>query len=366
MVLALTALLGLLATGCATRGPDSPYIAPPFDPSRQGWEENFARLKTEELQLPKKEEYYIGPGDILSLSLVGRQELLGNADGSPLKLQVTENPLISLPYVGAIRAHGKTPEQLQDDIRVAFLTQIKDPVPVLTVEKYYYNQVAVLGSVKVPGKFPLEAGDTVLDAVFKAGGLTFGGQSGGLPPARVLKVFREKLTQRERTDLSPEDLIAKLREGEKDVVPRREIVIPLDEFLLGGNLSYNIPLVPNDIVFIPPAGAVSTHGHLKTPRVVFLGPSLRTVVQVITECGGMKYKAASRIEVVRMNPDGTTVSFFMHSRKMLNREIEDFVLQDNDQIFVYKNTWRTVVDTVLSFFKATATTGVNATYSPVP
>lgn len=360
-------LLLVCGSACRTRGPGSPYVAPPFDPSRQQWEESFKRLKTSEIQLPAKGQYYIGPGDVLSLSLIGRPEILGeNQNDKKFSILITENPFITLPFVGAITAHGKTPQELQEAIRVAYSTVIKEPVPVLTVEKYYYNQVAVLGSVKNPGKFPLEAGDTVLDAVFRAGGLTFGGASGGLPPSRVLKVYREKVSQKEKTILTPNELLDRLKEREGEVVPRDEIVVPLDEFLLGGNLAYNIPLQANDIVFIPPAGAVSVHGQVTNPRVIFLGPSLRTVVQVLTECGGLKYKAASRIEVVRANPDGTTASYFMHSRNMLNRKIEDFTLQDNDQVFVYKNTWRTLVDGAMGLFRATATTGINATYNPVP
>ncbi|MCC6547323.1 polysaccharide export protein [Candidatus Sumerlaeota bacterium] len=357
----------VLTTACQTRGPNSPYVAPPYDPSRQSWEGQLEKLRSQEMQLPKREDYYIGPGDVLSLSLVGRQELLGETeDGKGLEILVTENPLITLPLVGAIRAHGKTPQQLEEDIKVAYSKQVKDPVPVLTIQKYYANQVAVLGSVKTPGKYPLEAGDTVLDSVFKAGGLTFGGPTGNLPPARILKVYREKLTQREKTELTPEQLVEKLKEADNQVIPRTEIVIPLDEFLFGGNLSYNIPVVPNDIVFIPPAGTVSVHGQVTNPRVVFLGPSLRTVVQVITETGGLKYKAASRIEIVRTNSDGSTVSFFMHARKMLRRDVEDFVLQDNDQVFIYKNTWRTFVDSALGIFRASVNTGINTTYSPIP
>ena len=367
LLLLLTLCAIAFTVGCKTRGPNSPYVAPPYDPSRQAWEGQLEKLRSQEMQLPKREDYYIGPGDVPSLSLVGRQEILGETEsGKGLEILVTENPLITLPLVGAIRAHGKTPQQLEQDIKVAYSAQLKDPIPVLTVQKYYANQVAVLGSVKMPGKYPLEAGDTVLDSVFKAGGLTFGGPSGNLPPARILKVYREKLTQREKTELTPDELVAKLKEGDNQVIPRREIILPLDEFLFGGNLSYNIPVVPNDIVFIPPAGTVSVHGQVTTPRVVFLGPSLRTVIQVVTECGGLKYKAASRIEVVRTNADGSTVSFFMHVRKMLRRDVEDFVLQDNDQIFIYKNTWRTVVDSALGIFKASVNTGINTTYSPVP
>jgi protein involved in polysaccharide export with SLBB domain len=357
-------LLSFLATGCGTRGPNSAAVGSPVDVDRVGWESDLQRINSGELQLPSVGDYRLGPGDVITLSIVGRPDILGvDAEGEPFRVEITENPAIVLPYIGAIRAHGKSPDQLQTDIQNAYRSIVREPIIILNVEKYFYNQVVILGSVNTPGRYKLDVGDTVLDGIFKAGGLTFGGQR-TLPPARVLKLYREKVGQEQRLTLKPEELLELFKDEKGLISTREEITIPLEEFIFGGDLRYNIPLQPNDVLFIPPAGTVSVHGPVRTPRVVFLGPGLRTISQVMTECGGMRFKAASRVEVVRNNADGTTTSYFMNARRIMKREQPDFILEDNDQVFAFSHPVRSTFDTIGSIFKGTASAGVNATYNP--
>jgi polysaccharide export outer membrane protein len=365
-----TALIGVFAlslSGCfsPTRTPFHPGLPPAFDPARKDWEESIARLTESELQLPARRDYAIGPGDVLSITFVGRPDLLVTGPNrDDYEVTVSESPTITMPYIGAIRVHGKTAEQLQEEIRVAYSPFIKDPVPVVRLKTYFANQVTVLGSVREPGRYELAVGDTVLDAIFKAGGLTFGGRTAGLPPARILKVYREKATQKQRLDLEPEELLRLLREDDR-ILPREEIILPLDEFILGGDLQYNIPLRPFDIIFVPPAGTVSVNGNVVGPRVVFLGPSLRTFVQVVTETGGLDFKAASIAEVVRTHPDGSTESYFVNARHLMRRKAPDFVLEDNDQMFIYKSNWRTFASILGDLWGRSVRVGANATYSPL-
>lgn len=357
----------LMITACGTRGPNSALIGAPVDVDRLNWEQDIQRINSGELKLPQRLDYRLGPGDVISLTLVGRPDILGvDKEGKPFRVEITENPGIVLPYVGSLRAHGKTPEQLQKDIQESYRSIVRDPIVILTVDKYFYNQVAVIGSVNAPGRYKLDVGDTILDGIFKAGGLTFGGVGRTLPPARVMKVYRERVGQEQRYNLSPDDLLKLFQDEEGFISTREELTIPLEEFIFGGDLNYNIPLQPNDILFIPPAGTVSVHGPFKNPRVVFLGPGLRTVVQVMTECGGLRFKGASRIEIVRNNADGSTTSFYMNARKMRERKEPDFILEDNDQIFAFNHPVRSAFDVVGSIFKGASSAGVNATYSPVP
>ncbi len=365
--------------GCGGRGPKSPNPPPPIDPQRAQWEREFAHLLTAEMQLPTWREYVIGPGDTISITMVGRPDIFGFAqsgnldsgtgEGSQrgpqnilgtLTVQITENPSIILPYVGEVQVHGRTASQLQEDLREIYAKVIRDPQPIVLIEEFYQNQVAVLGAVVSPGRYPLDVGDTLLDLIFKANGANVGR---GNPPARILKIFREKVSMVERSQLPPEELLDRLREG--DILkPREEILVPLDEFLIGGDLSYNIPLQANDIVYLQPAGTINVHGLVNRPRVVFLGPSLRTVVQVLTETGGLKFAAQSTIEVVRTNPDGSETSFYMNARRMVKRRDADFVLRENDQVFVYRNPWRSVVAYVESIFKSGLSAAGSATYGP--
>lgn len=363
----LLVLAVILSCGCVSvrRTVDSPFVPPPYDASEPITAAEIERLNSAEYQLLPKSRYTIGPGDVLSLNFVGRPDILGveESDSEGFVVRITQDPTITLPYVGAVIVHGKTAEQLQAELRSAFSAFVKDPEPVVRIREFFHNQVIVIGSVQNPGRYELQAGDTIVDAVFRAGGLTLGGRT-GFAPAPVLKVYRDKLPQSERLQLDPADLLERLREGNR-IIPRDEIVLPLDEFLLGGDLSFNIPLQPNDIVYIPPAGTVSILGDVGRPRVVFLGPSLRTLAHVLTEVGGLDFQAANEVEVVRTLADGTQESYFLDARRVLRRKDRDFVLRDNDQVFVYRSNWRTFLGILGQVFGASARTGVNATYNPV-
>lgn len=368
LLLLTVVLLGVVASGCHYgRSPSSPDVLPPADLETEAAREAVARLQADEsVKIERNREYFIGPGDVLGITLVGRPDILGTGrDGTErLSVTVTENPIITLPMIGAITVHGKTTIQLEEQLKKAYSQYISNPIPVVAVEKYYYNQVTVLGSVRKPDQYPLEVGDTVVDAIFKAGGLTFGRETGGLPPARFLKVYREKVNNKERFEMTPEEYLERIRQDGK-ILPREELVIPIEEFILNGDLQYNIPLQPNDIVYIPAAGTVIVHGRIRNPGVVFLGPSVRTLLQVVTERGRLRYSASSRVEIFRTYPDGTQKSTYHHVRRIQRREDQDVFLEDGDQIFVYTVPGRDFLEFLGNIFRASANTGLNATYAPI-
>jgi protein involved in polysaccharide export with SLBB domain len=369
---ALLFAASMVASGCSSaRNSSSPFVAAPHDPAREAIRGQVRGLMSnaEKMLGEAYQEYYLGPGDIITITLVGRPDILGVTGSQDsgvksregLTVTISDNPLLTLPLVGAVRVHGKTVEKLQEELGQAFSNYAKDPKVVITVDKYYRRQVTVLGAVTKPDRYPLDFGDTVLDALFKAGGLTFVSK-GGLPPGRYLKVYREKVTQKQRVELPPQALLNKFRERGGLILPREEIVIPIEEFILGGDLAYNIPLIPNDIVFIPGAGTVNIQGKVRAPGVVIMGPSLRTLTQAITERGGLMFAANKTVEVVRANPSGAPDSYFLNARAMLKRQEPDFLLQDGDQIFVYTHSGRQVLAWFGDLFQATVSTGVNATY----
>jgi polysaccharide export outer membrane protein len=368
LAVAIALCVVFAAAGCGgARSASSPYIPPPEDPARAAWMEAIEELRANPDFLKPPAEYYLGPGDVLSVSIVGRTDVLGEdqRNGEPFRVTISENPNIVFPLIGSVRVHGKTPEQVRQTLTDAYGAVLRSPTLILTVEKFYQNQVTVLGSVKQPGRYLLEPGDTILDAVFKAGGLTLGGKTGDLPPARNLKILRLRTTMKDRADRTAEELLEMLM-VDGQVVPREEFNVPLDEFLIGGDLSNNIPLVAGDIVYVPPAGTATVYGPVRSPKVVFLGPGLRTLGDVINECGNLRFKAASRVEVVRQVPGNETRSFFLNARRIMKRKDQDFILQDSDRVYVYADGFRSILDGIGSVFKATASTGVNATYNPVP
>ncbi|MDX2176931.1 MAG: polysaccharide biosynthesis/export family protein [Candidatus Sumerlaeia bacterium] len=321
----------------------------------------------QQLQLERSQEYRIGAGDVLAISLLGQPDIFPESIQTDPEAGfiVTDSPFLSLPLIGAIRVHGKTVDELSTDLAAAYRSYVTSPRPIVLIKKASYNQVAVLGSVQQPGRYPLEFGDTLLDALFKAGGVTMGGRTGGLAPARYLKVYRERLTRDQRSSMSLEEMIAKLsRDG--NIEPREEIVVPLQEFVFRGGLEYNLPLQPSDIVYVPPAGTAIVMGRVRQPGVVFLGPSVQTLAQVLTERGGLRYGADSDVTVVRYVSEGEEPRVFsIEARQALALTGRDFYVQDGDQVFVHTHGFRAFLETLGGLVRTGASANASATYNPV-
>lgn len=355
----------VILAGCGARGPNSPFVPPPLDPEREGVEARLQRLLEDPAsRITTIGEYYIGPGDELAISLLGRPDVLGERleDGQRFKVSVTDSPTVTFPFIGAIKVHGKTTTQLEEELAVAFADFVRNPVPLVTVEKSFQNRIAVLGTVRSPGRFNLEVGDTLLEVIFRAGGLTFGGRTGGLAPGRYLTVYRQKVTGSDRA-LTLEELLEKI-DGDLSRISREEIVIPIEDFINAGELNWNIQMMPGDIVYIPPAGTVFVHGRVEEPGVVFMGPSLRTLTQAVAERGGLRIGAHSTVEVVRQMPGSSPRSHYINIRQLQKRRERDFLLRDGDEIFVYTHFGRATLEFLNAVFQTSVRAGASATYSP--
>jgi polysaccharide biosynthesis/export protein len=78
---------------------------------------------------------------------------------------------ISVPYAGAIKAAGRTPSQVQQDIVAALRNRAIEPQAVVALVDQRTSLISVLGEVNNPLRFPAEAaGEHILDAITRAGG----------------------------------------------------------------------------------------------------------------------------------------------------------------------------------------------------
>ena len=111
-----------------------------------------------------QEEYRIGPGDRLNITVFGNPDLSG-------EVLVDGSGRVSMPLIGQIPANGKTLSELQADITVAL---DRDFIinPRVTVEVVNFRPFYILGQVARPGSYPYIEGMTVRMAVAIAGGFT--------------------------------------------------------------------------------------------------------------------------------------------------------------------------------------------------
>lgn len=355
----ITALLfGLALAGCARTGQFE-------SPREEDTPVDKERLK--ELMQPSQNnasanegEYTIGPRDVLTIYLLGRTDILPEPKEGEIGFTVTENPMMVFPEIGAIQVHGKTVEQLKEDLRTAYSRIIIDPQPVVIIRKFENNQIAVLGFVRQPGRFTWEPGDRVSDALLKAGGVgAMTGLAGTSSAGRYIKLYRFKLDRKQRVQLSLKDMMNSLEDTDGSM--RETILVPLGDYLKSGNLEYNLPLQPNDIIYLQSAGSVIVKGRVQRPGVVQLGPSVRTVTDVLTAAGGMRFGADDNIDVIRAKTGADRKVYSMNGRDMMKRAAQDFYIEDGDELQIYDNNLRIASEWVGNLLSRGTQVGIRGT-----
>jgi polysaccharide biosynthesis/export protein len=113
---------------------------------------------------PVSKDYKIGVDDVLTVNVWHEPDLSRN-------ITVRPDGKISLPLVGEIRASGKTPPQLQAELRADLAQFIKDPELTVIVAEIRSRRVNIIGQVFHPGTFAITQQMGVLDAIAEAGGL---------------------------------------------------------------------------------------------------------------------------------------------------------------------------------------------------
>ena len=158
--------------------------------------------------------YVIGPEDVLEIS-VWREETLQR------EVLVRPDGWVTFPLIGDVKAAGRTPGALTDEIRVRLTKYIPDPVVTVSVKTIAGNKVFVIGRVNKPGEYVIGRYIDVLQALALAGGLT---------PFAVEKKIR---------------IVRK--QNNKETV----FLFNYAEVKKGKNLDQNITLQGGDVVIVP-------------------------------------------------------------------------------------------------------------------
>jgi polysaccharide biosynthesis/export protein len=116
-------------------------------------------------QEAEKGNYVIRPGDELQLDFYLNPEF--NRD-----VTVRRDGNVSLDLVGSLPAAGLTPEQFADKLDQAYLHELRNPGAAVHVKNSPTWRVYVQGQVAHAGAFSLQPGETALQAIAEAGGVT--------------------------------------------------------------------------------------------------------------------------------------------------------------------------------------------------
>ena len=109
--------------------------------------------------------YEIGPEDVLDISVWKNPEL-------SRVVPVRPDGKVSLPLVNDIQAAGLTPTVLRDMVTARLAEYIPTPEVSVMVREVHSRKVAVIGAVKMPGRFEIKSPMTVLEVIALAQGFT--------------------------------------------------------------------------------------------------------------------------------------------------------------------------------------------------
>jgi polysaccharide export outer membrane protein len=111
------------------------------------------------------DSYVIGELDVVSVTVYKEPTLSSS-------LLVRSDGMISLPLLGDIKAEGKTPLQLADEVTAKLKKFVQDPNVTIILSQMNSKKIYLIGEVGKPGPMELTPGMTLLQAIATAGGVS--------------------------------------------------------------------------------------------------------------------------------------------------------------------------------------------------
>jgi len=109
--------------------------------------------------------YQLNPGDVLNI-------FVWNEESLSRETLVRPDGYISVPLAGQLRAGGKTPAEVEEELSERLSNYLKDrPTVTVSLQAIHGNRIFVLGKVNRPGEYPIIRPTDVMQALSIAGGL---------------------------------------------------------------------------------------------------------------------------------------------------------------------------------------------------
>ena len=170
---------------------------------------------TSEAQEPAIPVYRLRVGDEIELRFLTDESLT-------TVTPITPGGTITLPVAGDLAAVGKTVGELAQDVEDRMAAYLLDPTVSLVITRLADQPVFVIGEVTRPGRIDSVSDLTVSRAIASAGGLLSTAKAGSVMIVRTVGVEKPEAYK-----------------------------VDLGEVLAGRDLSQDLALVPNDVVYVP-------------------------------------------------------------------------------------------------------------------
>ena len=198
-------------------------------------------------RVPVPENYVVGPGDELMLRAWGSITFY-------LRVTVDRSGSIYIPHVGQLQVAGIKFSELKNYLQGQIATSFKKFDLSVEMGQLRAIQIFVVGRTRRPGSYTVSSLSSLVDALFVSGGPASTGSMRRIEVKRGSSIVTE---------------------------------LDLYSFLLNGDKSKDIPLLPGDIIYVRPAGPrVALTGSVSQPAIFEIRNG-ETVGDVLAMAGGL-------------------------------------------------------------------------------
>jgi len=236
------------------------------------------------------QDYRIGAGDLLKISVFGSPELSTDA-------RVAQSGTITCPLIGSVNVAGLSSADVERTLAQKFIdgSFLKQPQVSVLIVEYMSQKVSVLGHVSKPGQYALRARSNVLDVLAEAGGVI----------AQTASDYATLM----RSDGTKLDL-------------------NLDA-LFRGDPTQNVQVAGGDRLYIPRAEYFYIYGQVQKPGQYRLERNM-TLSRAISAGGGLTSRGTERRAVVkRRDPQGKEQEYSVRPSDVLKA----------DDVLYIKESW---------------------------
>lgn len=245
-------------------------------------------------KVPVGPEYVIGPGDEIRVTVWGKVEgqwsVVVDRDGS-----------VPLPKVGILGVTGLTFKELKELLSKEFSKYYTGFEMNVSMGALRSIRVYVVGNAERPGAYTVSSLSTIVNALFEAGGP---GKTGSMRDIQ-------------------------LKRNGKTVVN-----FDMYDFLLKGDKTWDVRLMPEDVIFIPPVGTLAAvAGSVNNPAIYELKGEVK-ISQLIEMAGGLSVMAfKGRVQIERISDNSRQVVFESNLDDIRDKEVG---IQPGDVVKVFQ------------------------------
>jgi polysaccharide export outer membrane protein len=221
------------------------------------------------------EDYKIGGYDVLAITVYGEKDLTLES------VRVSADGSITFPLIGRIQAAELNTAEVEKLIarKLADGQFLLDAHVSVMVMKYEGRKFSVLGAVKSPGNYPLQAREKILDGISKASGIASEGSTGEAQEAMIIRTFNPG----------------------KPTEAKIIINFDLQALLKGRDQISNIYLTDQDVLYIPKADYFYIIGEVRTPGSYAFTKKDINIIEALSMAGGFtRIAARNKTRIVRI------------------------------------------------------------------